>query len=111
MIRSNRNFHIFYYLYYGLRHKDLLAEYQLDNISEPWRYLPVGESEEETEFYLGGYWQLESHLSTWNLQPDRIQFFYRTLAAILLLGQIDFEDVEGEDQVSSANYLKMLDRF
>ena len=87
--RSNRNFHVFYYMYYGFKSEGTLRKYHLDGINE-FRFLPVGDSDTEAEFYLNGYSKLKNYFHLWDLEVEELEFMYRTIAAVLLLGQIEF---------------------
>lgn len=95
--RSNRNFHIFYYVYYGLKKEGGLKSYFLDGRSQ-YRFLPVGESDAELSFYLNGYLKLKEYLRCWDMENQEQEFIFQTIAAILLIGEIDFD---GDDENAS----------
>lgn len=88
--RSNRNYHIFYYIYYGLKKEGALKRYFLDSCKQ-FRFLPIGETDAEVTFYLNGYAKLKEYLRFWDMENQEQEFIFQTIAAILLLGQIGFD--------------------
>ena len=87
LLRSNRNYHIFYYIYYGLKKDGLLSTFFLEG-RNTFRFLPIGDTDAEVNYYLSGYQKLKEHLRFWDMEKQEQEFIFRTIAAILLLGQI-----------------------
>ena len=102
--RSNRNYHIFYYVYYGLKKDGLASQYFLDGRNS-FRFLPIGDTEAEINYYLSGYQKLKDHLEFWDMERTEQDFIFKTIAAILLIGQITFDDENGTAFVSNPNIL------
>ena len=88
--RSNRNFHIFYYIYYGLKKDGLLKKYSLEGESN-FRYMPTGGTNAEEVFYLAGFQKLKEYLKDWEMDKEEKEYIFETIAGILLLGELDFE--------------------
>ena len=92
--RSSRNYHIFYYVYYGLKKEGLLQRYHLDGRRFQFRLLPIGETDAELSYYLSGYQKLKEYLRHWDMEKEEQEFIFQTIAAILLIGELDFEGGE-----------------
>lgn len=104
MSRSNRNFHIFYYVYYGLKYEELSEKYFLDG-QRDMRFLPIGDTDAEIGYYLNGYKKLKKHLRFWDMEGEEQEFIFQTIAAILLLGQIRFDDQNGQSFIANPDIL------
>lgn len=102
--RSNRNYHIFYYVYYGLKQDRLASQYFLEGRNSL-RFLPIGDTDAEINYYLSGYQKLKEHLVFWDMEKVEQEFIFQTIAAILLIGQINFDDENGSAFVSNPNIL------
>lgn len=102
--RSNRNYHIFYYVYYGLKKDGLSAQYFLDG-QKSFRFLPIGDTEAEVNYYLNGYQKLKEYLRFWDMEKVEQEFIFESISAIILLGQIQFDDENGTAFVENPNVL------
>lgn len=102
--RSNRNYHIFYYVYYGLKKDGLSAQYFLDG-HKSFRFLPIGDTDAEVSYYLNGYQKLKEYLRFWDMEKVEQEFIFETISAIILLGQIQFDDENGTCFVANPNVL------
>ena len=113
LLRSNRNYHIFYYIYYGLKKDGLLSTFFLEG-RNTFRFLPIGDTDAEVNYYLSGYQKLKEHLRFWDMEKQEQEFIFRTIAAILLLGQIEFDDeargsfVTNPDVLNNGNSIVIL---
>jgi len=88
--KSNRNFHVFYYIYYGLKREKELKKYCMDGQSN-FRYMPLGGTSAEESFYLQGYHKLKEYLKDWDMEGKEREFIFETVAGILMLGELEFE--------------------
>lgn len=88
--KANRNFHVFYYIFYGLKRDGLLKKYCLDGQSN-FRYMPLGGTNAEESFYLSGYQKLKQYLKDWDMEFQEMEFIFETVAGILMLGELEFE--------------------
>lgn len=106
--RTNRNFHIFYYMYYGLKKDGLLRQYMLDGFNQ-FRYLPTGETKTEMDYYLMGYDKMKKVFDLWDLEKNEYEFPRRIVSAILLLGEVQFcngnaASIENTDVIKKGTY-------
>ena len=102
--RSNRNYHIFYYVYYGLKCDGLTEKYFLDG-QRDLRFLPIGDTDAEIGYYLSGYKKLKKYLRFWDMEGEEQSFLFHTIVAILLIGQIQFGKRNGESYITNPDIL------
>ncbi|KAI9561650.1 hypothetical protein GHT06_012610 [Daphnia sinensis] len=105
--KSNRNYHIFYYVYYGLKYEELSEKYFLDG-QKDMRFLPIGDTDAEIGYYLNGYKKLKKHFRFWDMEGEEQEFIFQTIAAILLLGQIRFGDQNGQSFIANPDILNKV---
>lgn len=96
--RSERNFHIFYYLFHGLASSvphDEKAFYLSRN--ENYRYLSTDgtDDEELSENFKSKFRTIEKCFEIIGFQSDEVKSIYRILAGLLHLGNINFHQNEG----------------
>ncbi|KAJ4441704.1 hypothetical protein ANN_11562 [Periplaneta americana] len=102
--RGQANFHVFYYFYDGLEASRRLEKYNLDG-GRKYRYLRTQKTEGSTENILGvredpqgnvqKFREFEENLKQLGFQDEQLHTLYSLLAAILVLGEIRFQ--EGDD--------------
>ena len=69
----------------------LLQQYHLDGRRFQFRLLPIGETDAELSYYLSGYQKLKEYLRHWDMEKEESEFIFRTIAAILLIGELEFD--------------------
>eukprot|EP00062_Callorhinchus_milii_P015760 gi/632966460/ref/XP_007899427.1/ PREDICTED: myosin-IIIa [Callorhinchus milii] len=104
---GEKNFHIFYYVYAGLAQKKKLAHYKLSE-SKPPRYLQhekikmmqdiVNNTFNKTQFEA-----IEQCFKVIGFAMEELGSVYSILAAILNVGNIDFNSVASEHQTDKSN--------
>lgn len=100
---SQSNFHIFYYFYDGLNAKNELPNYTLEN-HRSYKYLKVDQNENKQtaprynqDLNIKKFEDLQEVFRTFNFSEEQIDTIYNTLAAILLLGEINFKEGEADE--------------
>ena len=71
-----------------------MQRYHLDGRRFQFRLLPIGETDAELSYYLSGYQKLKEYLRHWDMEKEEQEFIFQTIAAILLIGELDFEGGE-----------------
>lgn len=103
--KTQGNFHILYYFYHSIAAKNLLEKYHLEHQS--YRYLRKVEGSQnpcnnpksnEIEFLT-----IQDNLSDFGFEEDQLETIWRILAAIILLGDIDFVEDGGKANFKSAD--------
>lgn len=69
------------------------------------RFLPIGDTDAEISYYLSGYKKLKKYLRFWDMEGDEQSFIFHTVVAVLLIGQIQFGDRNGESYVTNPDIL------
>ncbi|XP_013791894.1 neither inactivation nor afterpotential protein C-like [Limulus polyphemus] len=87
--KGERNFHVFYYFYEGLRSEGRLKEFGLEE--KNYRYLPELKSSNSSE-YVKGYQQFLRALTSLAFTEEEIFAIQKVLAAILLLGETEIQN-------------------
>lgn len=94
------NFHIFYYLYDGLEHENKLSGYYLDPMyREQHRYL--SKTKNSAQVNIDRWKQLKACFKVLGFRDDEIDMVNRLIAAILNLGDIDFGEIDGDDNTDT----------
>lgn len=97
---GERNFHIFYYMYEGLHADNRLEEFYLDYSNRNChRYL--GQSSTITKTNIDKFQQIKKGFKLLGFQDNEVDTVYAVLAAILHLGDIEFEEVISEDNTDN----------
>ncbi|XP_021703004.1 neither inactivation nor afterpotential protein C [Aedes aegypti] len=100
---NQSNFHIFYYFYDTMEAEERLRDFSLAS-GRHYRYLRIPESNggsklrycrDDVAGNIRAFKEFEQLLLELELTPDLLETVYRTLAAILLLGEVRFRDNEG----------------
>jgi myosin-3 len=96
--RTERNFHIFYYLFHGLASSmanDEKAFYLSTN--QTYRYLTTGLQDDHdlSESFKTKFSAIEKCFEIIGFQQDEVKSIYRILAGLLHLGNINFHQNEG----------------
>lgn len=96
--RSERNFHIFYYLFHGLASStpDNKKAFYL-SIGQTYRYLTTDLEDDHdlSESFKTKFSAIEKCFEIIGFQSDEVKSIYRILAGLLHLGNIDFHQNEG----------------
>ncbi|CAF1580482.1 unnamed protein product [Adineta ricciae] len=95
---SERNFHIFYYLFHGLASSipnDEKAFYLSTN--QTYQYLTTGlqDNQDLSDSFKSKFATIEKCFEIIGFQPDEVKSIYRILAGLLHLGNINFHQNEG----------------
>ncbi|KAK2710152.1 myosin-I heavy chain-like isoform X3 [Artemia franciscana] len=100
---GEKNYHIFYQLVAaGQANKDIADRFYLLPLNE-YKYLIQGESRPDKKD-LSRFEALQVAFSIFQIPQDYVNGIFSTLSAILLLGNLEFEDVDGETtQLSSCD--------
>lgn len=121
--RNQANFHIFYYFYDAMAAEKKLDQYYLEE-GRHYRYLRIPNTEIKTKlvycrYDVDGNLKRFNEFKEWmeriNLTEDVLQTMYRVLAAILLLGEVRFQEngkfaeIENVDVLQKISKLLMLD--
>lgn len=94
------NFHIFYYLYDGLEHDNKLSSYYLDPAyREQHRYL--SKTQNSAQSNIERWQQLKGCFKVLGFRDDEVDTVNRVLAAILNLGDIEFGEVDTDDNTDN----------
>ncbi|XP_076293572.1 myosin-IIIb isoform X2 [Lasioglossum baleicum] len=97
---SERNFHIFYYMYDGLEADNRLSEFYLDeNLRKNHRYLM--DNSQTSQTHIDKFHQLKNGFKLLGFQDSEVDTVYRILAAVLHLGDIEFGEVASEDNTDN----------
>lgn len=103
--RGERNFHVFYYMYDGLEADNRLGEFHLDgSLRRQHRYLMTTGSEasqQQQQAHIDKFQQLKAGFKVLGFQDEDVDIVYKVLAAILHLGDIQFEEVATEDNTDN----------
>ncbi|XP_065570322.1 neither inactivation nor afterpotential protein C-like [Artemia franciscana] len=88
--RNNSNFHIFYYFYFGLAKTSRLDKYYLE-AEKDYNYLPTTNCT-DADKYAESFIEFETLWKHFDFSKEETDFIYKTIAAILLLGEVDFDN-------------------
>lgn len=95
------NFHIFYYLYDGLEHENKLSTYYLDPMyREQHRYLSKTQNSTPQK-NIERWKQLKACFKVLGFRDDEIDTVNRILAAILNLGDLEFGEMDTDDNTDN----------
>lgn len=95
------NFHIFYYLYDGLEHENKLSSYYLDPMyREQHRYLSKTQNSTPQK-NIERWKQLKACFKVLGFRDDEIDMVNRVLAAILNLGDLEFGEIDSDDNTDN----------
>lgn len=95
------NFHIFYYLYDGLEHENKLSCYYLDPMyREQHRYLSKTQNSTPQK-NIERWKQLKACFKVLGFRDDEIDTVNRVLAAILNLGDLEFGEIDSDDNTDN----------
>lgn len=99
--KNEGNFHIFYYLYDGLEHENRLGTYYLDPMyREQHRYLSKMQNSTPQK-NIERWKQLKGCFKVLGFRDDEIDTVNRVLAAILNLGDLEFGEVDSDDNTDN----------
>ncbi|XP_078083831.1 myosin-IIIb [Mustelus asterias] len=104
---SEKNFHIFYYIYAGLYHQKKLAEYKLAENKPPRRYI---DNEKGTTMqdiltnnsYREQFEAIQHCFRIIGFTDEEVRSVYRVLAAILNTGNIEFAPIASKHQMDKS---------
>ncbi|XP_055545200.1 neither inactivation nor afterpotential protein C [Wyeomyia smithii] len=117
---NQSNFHIFYYFYDTMEAEERLRDFSLER-GRKYRYLRIPESYSGTKLKynrdnvqgnIQAFREFEQLLLLLEFSPELLETVYRTLAAILLLGEVRFRDADNgtelEDFVTPSKVASLL---
>ncbi|XP_065571075.1 neither inactivation nor afterpotential protein C-like isoform X2 [Artemia franciscana] len=90
ILKNNSNFHIFYYFYFGLAKTSRLDKYYLE-AEKDYNYLPTTNCT-DADKYAESFIEFETLWKHFDFSKEETDFIYKTIAAILLLGEVDFDN-------------------
>ncbi|XP_072331950.1 myosin-IIIb isoform X6 [Scyliorhinus torazame] len=104
---SEKNFHIFYYIYAGLYHQKKLTEYKLAENKPPSRYI---DNEKDTimqdiltnSSYREQFEAIQHCFRIIGFTDEEVRSVYRVLAAILNTGNIEFAPIASKHQMDKS---------
>ncbi|XP_052892100.1 neither inactivation nor afterpotential protein C [Anopheles moucheti] len=100
---NQSNFHIFYYFYDTMDAEERLLDFSLEG-GRNYRYLRISEAmssdklkycRDDIAGNVKAFKEFEEQLLALELSQDILETIYRTLAAILLLGEVRFKETDG----------------
>ncbi|KAL1381098.1 hypothetical protein pipiens_013709 [Culex pipiens pipiens] len=119
---NQSNFHIFYYFYDAMEAEQRLRDFSLER-GRNYRYLRIPEStagtklkyvRDDVQGNVTAFHDFEQLLLGLEISPELVETFYRTLASVLLLGEVRFRDNDGVTELEDyevvgkvANLLKL----
>lgn len=96
------NFHIFYYLYDGLQAESKIEKYYLDPVyRKNHKYLSDSHSSTHVDSNVEKWKQVKESFKVLGFKDDEIDTVNRVLAAILNLGDLEFEEVVTNDNTDN----------
>uniref|UniRef100_UPI00398EC91C myosin-IIIb n=1 Tax=Pristiophorus japonicus TaxID=55135 RepID=UPI00398EC91C len=103
---SEKNFHIFYYIYAGLYHQKKLAEYKLAE-NKPPRYIDNEKGKIMQDIltnssYREQFEAIQHCFRIIGFTDEEVQSVYRVLAAILNTGNIEFASIASKHQMDKS---------
>ncbi|XP_015113330.1 myosin-IIIb [Diachasma alloeum] len=97
---GERNFHIFYYMYDGLEADNRLEEFHLDYLlRNNHRYLTDNSC--ASKAHIDKFYEIKNGFKVLGFRDAEVDTVYAVLAAILHLGDIEFEEAAGEDNTDN----------
>ncbi|KAK0087267.1 hypothetical protein PV325_001365 [Microctonus aethiopoides] len=97
---GERNFHIFYYMYDGLKADNRLEEFHLDySLRNSHRYL--SDINQMSQSHIDKFHQIKKGFKVLGFQDNEVDTVYAVLSAILHLGDIEFKEVVSEDNTDN----------
>ncbi|XP_049532765.1 neither inactivation nor afterpotential protein C [Anopheles darlingi] len=100
---NHSNFHIFYYFYDTMDAEERLKDFSLES-GRSYRYLRISEAmssdklkycRDDVQGNVRSFKEFEQQLLGLELSQNILDTIYRTLAAILILGEVRFKETEG----------------
>ncbi|XP_067843594.1 myosin-IIIb isoform X3 [Heptranchias perlo] len=104
---SEKNFHIFYYIYAGLYHQKKLAEYKLAENKPPSRYIDNEKGKIMQDIltnssYREQFEAIQHCFRIIGFTDEEVRSVYRVLAAILNTGNIEFAPIASKHQMDKS---------
>uniref|UniRef100_A0A182QQM6 non-specific serine/threonine protein kinase n=1 Tax=Anopheles farauti TaxID=69004 RepID=A0A182QQM6_9DIPT len=106
---NQSNFHIFYYFYDTMDAEERLLDFSLEG-GRNYRYLRISDAmssdklkycRDDIAGNVKAFKEFEEQLLALEISQDILETIYRTLAAILLLGEVRFKETEGMTELEN----------
>ncbi|XP_058062557.1 neither inactivation nor afterpotential protein C [Anopheles bellator] len=116
---NHSNFHIFYYFYDTMDAEERLKDFSLEP-GRNYRYLRIAEAmssdklkycRDDVEGNVRSFKEFEQQLLALELSQNILDTIYRTLAAILILGEIRFRESEGVTELEDFEVVGKIARL
>ncbi|XP_318814.5 neither inactivation nor afterpotential protein C [Anopheles gambiae] len=113
---NQSNFHIFYYFYDTMDAEERLLDFSLEG-GRNYRYLRIsdGMSSDKLKYCrddivgnVRAFKEFEEQLLALEISQDILETIYRTLAAILLLGEVRFKETDGMTELESFEVISKI---
>ncbi|XP_046661580.1 myosin-IIIb-like isoform X1 [Homalodisca vitripennis] len=102
-MQSERNFHVFYYLYDGLNNDGRLAEFHLDPLLRTRHTFLTADSQDvlSRQNNVQKFRELKSAFEVVGFRDGEVNSIYRVISGILHLGDIEFGEVISDDNTDN----------
>ncbi|XP_053672779.1 neither inactivation nor afterpotential protein C [Anopheles nili] len=113
---NQSNFHIFYYFYDTMDAEERLLDFSLDS-GRNYRYLRISEEmssdklkycRDDIQGNVKAFKEFEEQLLALEISQDILDTIYRTLAAILILGEVRFKESDGMTELENLEVISKI---